>query len=154
MIIECALLVTFTRAVVMIKSETKIRVRYGETDQMGYVYYGVYAQYYEVGRVEALRQLGFSYREIEEKGILMPVVEFSVSYKKPARYDDEITVVTVMREVPTGVRLPFEYECRNAEGDLLNTGKVTLVCQEKNTGKMCRIPDWFLQAFDKINNRD
>ena len=138
----------------MFKSETKIRVRYGETDQMGYVYHGVYAQYYEVGRVEALRQMGFSYREIEERGILMPVVELSVSFKKPARYDDELTITTIMKEKPTGVRLLFDYECRNASGDLLNTGKVTLVCQEKGTGKMCRIPDWFLSSFDNNELKD
>jgi len=132
----------------MIKSETKIRVRYGETDQMGYVYYGIYAQYYEVGRVEALRKLGFSYRDIEERGIWMPVVEYSIQYKHPARYDDEITVITTMPHKPNGVRLFFEYECRNSEGILLNVGKVTLVCQDKLTGKMCRIPDWFLNAFD------
>ena len=84
----------------MIRSETKIRVRYGETDQMGYVYYGVYAQYYEVGRVDAMRSLGFSYKQIEEKGLLMPVIDFSISYKKPAFYDDEITVVTYVRDKP------------------------------------------------------
>jgi acyl-CoA thioester hydrolase len=132
----------------MIRSETKIRVRYGETDQMGYAYYGVYAQYYEVGRVEAMRLLGFSYKDVEAKGILMPVVEFSVNYKKPAYYDDEVTVITCLKEKPVGVRIPFEYECRNSAGELLNTGKVTLVCIDKNTGKMCRLPDWFISAFD------
>jgi acyl-CoA thioester hydrolase len=123
-------------------------VRYGETDQMGYAYYGVYAQYYEVGRVEAMRMLGFSYRDVEARGILMPVVEFSVNYKKPAFYDDEVTVITYLKEKPTGVRIPFEYECRNASGELLNTGKVTLVCIDKNTNKMCRLPEWFSSAFD------
>ena len=132
----------------MIKAETKIRVRYGETDQMGYVYYGVYAQYYEVGRVEAMRQLGFSYRQVEERGILMPVIDFSISYKKPAFYDDQITVVTYMRERPTGLRLIFEYECYNEAKELLNTGKVTLVLIDKKTNKMSKIPDWFQKGFD------
>ncbi len=132
----------------MIKAETKIRVRYGETDQMGYVYYGVYAQYYEVGRVEAMRKLGFSYRQVEERGILMPVIDYTISYKKPAFYDDEITVVTYMRERPTGLRLVFEYECYNEAKDLLNTGKVTLVLIDKKTNKMCKIPDWFQKGFD------
>ena len=131
----------------MIKAETKIRVRYGETDQMGYVYYGVYAQYYEVGRVEAMRKLGFSYRQVEERGILMPVIDFSISYKKPAFYDDESTVVTYMYERPTGIRLIFDYECFNAAGELLNTGKVTLVLLDKATNKMCKIPDWFQKGF-------
>jgi acyl-CoA thioester hydrolase len=131
----------------MIKSETKIRVRYGETDQMGYAYYGIYAQYYEVGRVEAMRMLGFSYKDVEARGVLMPVIEFSVNYKKPAFYDDEITVITYLKENPTGVRIPFEYECFNSNGDLLNTGKVTLVCVDKASNKMIKLPDWFKQAL-------
>ncbi len=136
----------------MIQSETKIRVRYGETDQMGVVYYGVYAQYYEVGRVETMRMLGFSYKDIEERGILLPVIDFSINYKKPAYYDDEIRVVTKLKEMVTGVRIPFEYECYNMDGDLLNTGKVTLVCKDKTSGKLCPLPPWFsnaLQAFFK-----
>lgn len=131
----------------MIKAETKIRVRYGETDQMGYAYYGIYAQYYEVGRVEAMRKLGFSYKDVEARGILMPVVDFLVNYKKPAFYDDEVTVTTYIRENPIGVKIPFEYECRNQAGELLNTGKVTLVCIDKATNKMCRLPDWFKAAM-------
>lgn len=131
----------------MIRSETKIRVRYGETDQMGYAYYGVYAQYYEVGRVEAMRLLGFSYKDVEARGILMPVIEFSVNYKKPAFYDDEITIITYLKEKPRGVRIPFEYECFNSAGELLNTGKVTLVCIDKQSNKMLKLPDWFKQAL-------
>jgi acyl-CoA thioester hydrolase len=134
----------------MVKSETKIRVRYGETDQMGYVYYGVYAQYYEVGRVEALRLLGFSYKEIEQKGLLMPVIDFSISYKKPAYYDDEITVITLIREKPNGYRFNFEYECYNSSNELLNTGKVTLVMLEKATNKMAKIPEWFENALNRF----
>jgi acyl-CoA thioester hydrolase len=132
----------------MIRSETKIRVRYGETDQMGYVYYGVYAQYYEVGRVETMRMLGFSYKEVEARGILLPVTEFVVNYKKPAYYDDEITVVTTLSARPGKIKLPFEYACFNSAGDLLNTGKVVLVCVDKITQKLCQMPDWFQQAFD------
>ena len=134
----------------MVKSETKIRVRYGETDQMGYVYYGVYAQYYEVGRVEAMRLLGFSYKEIEQKGLLMPVIDFSISYKKPAYYDDEITVITFIREKPNGYRFNFEYECYNSSNELLNTGKVTLVMLEKATNKMTKIPEWFENALNRF----
>lgn len=131
----------------MIKAETKIRVRYGETDQMGYAYYGIYAQYYEVGRVEAMRMLGFSYKEVEVRGILMPVIDFTINYKKPAYYDDEITVVTYLKERPKSIRIPFDYECYNAKGELLNTGKVTLVCIDKVTNKLCPMPDWFQKAF-------
>src|SRR5690349_16238397 len=123
----------------MIKAETKIRVRYGETDRMGYAYYGVYAQYYEVGRVEAMRLLGFSYRDVEERGILLPVVDFNIHYKKPAFYDDELNLVTYLRERPAGVRLPFEYECFNEKGELLNTGNVTLVCIDKASNRPCAL---------------
>ena|SRR5690606_26011140 len=132
----------------MVKSETKIRVRYGETDQMGYAYYGIYAQYYEVGRVETIRMLGFSYKEVEERGILLPVIDFTINYKKPAYYDDEITVVTMLKEKPTGFRIPFEYECYNTKRELLNTGKVTLVSVDKNSGKPSPLPNWFVRAFE------
>ncbi len=131
----------------MIRSETKIRVRYGETDQMGYAYYGIYAQYYEVGRVEAMRLLGFSYKEVEDRGIFMPVIDYSIHYKKPAYYDDELTIVTFLKQIPTGMRIPFEYECYNSMGELLNTGIVTLVCVDKISGKPCPMPTWFREAF-------
>ena len=131
----------------MIKSETKLRVRYGETDQMGYAYYGVYAQYYEVARVETMRMLGFSYREVEERGILMPVVDYSINYKKPAYYDDELLIIASIKEMPKGVKLLFEYECYNSKGDLLNTGKVTLVYIQKSNNKVTSIPSWLEEAF-------
>lgn len=134
----------------MITAETKIRVRYGETDQMGYAYYGIYAQYYEVGRVEAMRKLGFSYRDVESRGILMPVVEYCINYKKPAHYDDELTLVTTLRERPGPLRLRFDYECFGQPGLLLNTGHVTLVTINKLTGKMTRLPDWFEQGLDRF----
>jgi len=132
----------------MIRAETKIRVRYGETDQMGYAYHGIYAQYYEVARVEAIRLLGFSYKEVETRGIMFPVTEFAIQYRKPAFYDDEITVVACLKERPGKIKLPFDYECYNSNGELLNTGEVTLVCVDKNTGKLCQMPDWFSKAFD------
>ena len=78
----------------MFKSETKIRVRYAETDQMGYCYYGNYAQYFEVARVEALRSLGVTYKTMEENGIWLPVVDFSINYLQPAYYDEELTILT------------------------------------------------------------
>lgn len=134
----------------MIKSESKLRVRYGETDQMGYVYYGVYAQYYEVGRVEAMRQLGFSYKDVEANGILMPVVEFIVNYKKPAFYDDEITIITYIKKKPEGLKIIFDYECYNSQKELLNTGKVTLVCVDKLTQKMVKLPNWFNKALSSF----
>jgi acyl-CoA thioester hydrolase len=130
----------------MIKTETTLRVRYAETDQMGYVYYGNYAQYYEVGRVEAMRSLGFSYKEMEERGILMPVINLNVNYKKPALYDDEVKIVTMVKTLPN-VRITFEYECYNQLDELLNTGSVTLVFIDKLKNKLTMPPDWFMNAF-------
>jgi acyl-CoA thioester hydrolase len=131
----------------MIQAQTKFRVRYAETDQMGYVYYGRYAEYYEVGRVEAMRLFGFSYKEVEAKGILMPVIDLNISYKKPAFYDDEVTLITYLKEMPSGYRIKFEYECRNASNQLLNSGSVTLVFIDKQSNKMIKIPDWFSVAL-------
>lgn len=130
----------------MIKTETTLRVRYAETDQMGYVYYGNYAQYYEVGRVEAMRSLGFSYKEMEERGILMPVINLNVNYKKPALYDDEVRIVTMVKTLPN-VRITFDYECYNQLNELLNTGSVTLVFIDKLKNKLTMPPDWFMNAF-------
>lgn len=132
----------------MIKTETTLRVRYGETDQMGFVYYGVYAQYYEVGRVEAMRSLGFSYREMEESGVLMPVINLTINYKKPALYDDEVRIVTTVKEMP-GVRITFHYECFNQKNELLNTGSVTLVFIDKTKNKPMQPPAWFMDGFMK-----
>src|ERR1043165_2491554 len=111
----------------MYTSETQIRVRYGETDQMGFLYYGYYALHYEVGRAEAIRQLGFTYRELEELGIQMPVVELHVQYLRPALYDDLITVRTILKELPTGSKVEFHSELYNEAGALLNKGITTLV---------------------------
>ncbi len=116
---------------------------------MGYVYYGNYAQYYEVGRVEALRKLGFSYKDMEEKGIMLPVLELTINYKKPAFYDDEITIVTTIKEMPS-VRITFDYECYNSNKELLNTGKVTLVFIDKKSNKPCQPPTWFRDAIAKF----
>jgi acyl-CoA thioester hydrolase len=132
----------------MIKTETTLRVRYGETDQMGFVYYGVYAQYYEVGRVECMRSLGFSYKEMEESGVLMPVINLTINYKKPALYDDEVRIVTTVKEIP-GLRITFDYECYNQKDVLLNTGSVTLVFIDKQKNKPMQPPQWFMDGFMK-----
>ena len=132
----------------MVQAETTLRVRYGETDQMGFVYYGVYAQYYEVGRVEAMRSLGLSYKEMEDSGILMPVINLTVNYKKPALYDDEVRIVTTVKEIPS-LRITFHYECFNQKNELLNNGTVTLVFLDKQKNKPTLPPQWFLDAFMK-----
>ena len=135
----------------MYSSETSIRVRYGETDQMGYVYYGNYAMYYEVARVESLRQLGVTYRELEEMGVMMPVVENNSRYLAPARYDDLLKVVTTIREKP-GVRIKFEYEIFNEEGTLLNQGETLLVFINMKTNKPCRPPEHMEQVLAPFFN--
>lgn len=137
----------------MIKTETTLRVRYGETDQMGFVYYGVYAQYYEVGRVEAMRSLGFSYREMEESGVLMPVINLTINYKKPALYDDEVRIVTTVKEMP-GIRITFHYQCFNQKNELLNNGSVTLVFIDKVKNKPMMPPQWFMDGFMKRFNAE
>ena len=133
----------------MYSLQTKIRVRYGETDQMGFVYYGVYAQYYEVGRVELLRSLGLSYKSLENSGYELPVVNFTINYKKPAFYDDLLTVKTTIKEMPSA-RITFYYETLNSKGELLNTGEVVLVFMDKKTGKPCLAPAIVL---DKLNEK-
>ena len=127
-------------------SETQIRVRYAETDQMGLVYYGNYATYYEVGRTEALRSLGSSYHKLEETGVIMPVVELNVQYIKSAKYDDLLTVRTIVSQVPDR-DMVFEYEIYNSEGELLNRGKTTLVFILKKNGKRMRCPEWMQELI-------
>ena len=117
----------------MYSTEVKIRVRYAETDRMGYVYYGNYATYFEVARVEALRNLGFSYRSLEDEGIILPVLDFSIRYRRPAYYDDELTIRTIVPEMPAA-RIKFEYEVLNAAGTVITTAATTLVFIDKNTG--------------------
>ncbi|GAB1446251.1 MAG: acyl-CoA thioesterase [Cyclobacteriaceae bacterium] len=126
-------------------SETHLRVRYGETDQMGYVYYGNYASYFEVARVESLRQLGMTYKELEEMGVMMPVLENKSKYLSPALYDDNLKIVTTIREKP-GVRIRFEYEIYNEAGKKLHQGETLLVFVNKTTGRPCKPP----KAFDKV----
>ena len=130
----------------MYSLETKIRVRYAETDQMSFVYYGVYAQYYEVGRVELLRSMGLSYKEIEEMGYNLPVVNMNINYKKPAFYDDELTIRTTIKELPSA-KITFDYEIFNDAGDLLNVGEVILVFVDKETGKPCFAPEVVINKF-------
>lgn len=129
----------------MFISETQVRVRYAETDQMGYVYYGNYAQYYEVGRVEAMRSLGLSYKQMEENGIMLPVLTYNVKYIKPAVYDDLLTIKTTIKEIPA-IRIHFEYECFNEAGTLLNVGSTTLVFINRQNNKPCQAPADFSKA--------
>ena len=124
----------------MIEKDIKIRVRYGETDRMGYVYYGNYASYFEVARVEMLRSLGISYKKIEDDGVMLPVLEFKIKYFKPAFYDDELIIRTRITSLP-GVRIHFEYETYNSKEELLNKAETTLVFVDIKTGKPRNIPE-------------
>ncbi|MES2799740.1 MAG: thioesterase family protein [Bacteroidota bacterium] len=123
-------------------STTQLRVRYGETDQMGYCYYGNYAQYLEVGRVEALRLLGMSYKEMEAQGFMLPVSEFSIKYHAPAKYDDLLTITTKIVSLE-GVRLLFNYEIINELEQKICSAATTLVFVNKTTMRPINPPDNF-----------
>ncbi|MBK9412779.1 MAG: acyl-CoA thioesterase [Bacteroidetes bacterium] len=123
----------------MITNEIQVRVRYAETDQMGYVYYGNYATYFEVARVELLRSIGFTYKKLEEEGIMLPVFEFSIKYFKPAFYDDLLTIKTTL-EYNDGARIRFHYEIFNESGSLLNKAETTLVFIDRTTNRPTIMP--------------
>ncbi|GGH04310.1 acyl-CoA thioesterase [Pedobacter zeae] len=135
----------------MYSHSTKIRVRYGETDQMGYMYYGNYAQYYEVGRVEMLRSLGMSYSSMEADGIMMPVLELKCKYIKPALYDQEIMVKTIIKTLP-GIRIFFEYELYNENEELINIGATTLVFVDMKKNKPTNPPQNFMEKLSVFFN--
>ncbi len=128
----------------MLKNNTTIRVRYAETDQMGFVYYGNYAQYLEIGRVEALKSVGLSYRSLEESGFMLPVKELKIAYKKAAHYDDELIITTEVREMPNN-RIVFNYEIKREE-ELLIVAETTLFFMSKE-GRACRPPQFFLDQM-------
>lgn len=124
----------------MFTKEHQLRVRYAETDQMGYVYYGNYATYYEVARVEALRSIGFSYKEMEASGIMMPVLENHSRFLLPGKYDEQLTIRTSIREMP-GVRIRFYYEILNEQGETIHTGETLLTFLRTDTHRPCRPPE-------------
>lgn len=131
----------------MLVFENKFRVRYADTDQMGYMYYGNYATYYEVARTEMLRSTGISYKELEGMGVMLPVTELQSKYLQAAKYDDLITVKTIIRERPS-VRIRFEYEMHNEAGTLLNKGETILVFVDMKTGRPCRPPAAFEEKMN------
>jgi acyl-CoA thioester hydrolase len=114
---------------------------------MGFVYYGYYAMYYEVARVESLRQLGLTYRELEEMGVMMPVLENKSKFLGPALYDENLRIVTTLREKPT-VRIGFEYEIFNEQDKLIHRGETLLAFVDKTTGRPCRPPKVMLQILE------
>lgn len=133
----------------MYVNEIQIRVRYAETDQMGYVYYGHYAAYFEVARVEMLRSLGFSYKILEEVGVILPVLNYSIKYIRPAYYDDLLKIKTVIKDLPTA-RIRFDYETFNEKEELINIAETTLVFVNKKTGRPGSPPLDLLEVMRKF----
>lgn len=131
----------------MYSHEVQIRVRYGETDQMGYLYYGNYAQYYEVGRVETIRSLGLTYKELEEKhGIWLPVMSLDMRFVRPAYYDDLLTVRSELRELP-GEHIVFHVEVFNEKKKIVNAGRVRLCFFDAATKKVVHAPEHLLEKL-------
>lgn len=131
----------------MYRSSTQVRVRYGETDQMGFLYYGNYALYYEVGRVESIRQLGLSYKALEALGVHMPVVSLEAQYLRPALYDDLITVQTTINELPVESSIQFHTELFNENNKLLNKAVTTLVFYDPIAKRKTTMPEALLQLL-------
>ncbi|OUS00687.1 thioesterase [Flavobacteriales bacterium 33_180_T64] len=126
--------------------EIQFRVRYGETDQMGVVYHGNYAQYFEMGRTEWFRKKGFSYKKLEEDGIMLPVVSLAINYKKSAYYDDFIKVKTKLVKTPT-VKIEFEHEILNENNEILTIGKSVLVFMDIHKNRPTRCPEYLLDKL-------
>jgi len=127
--------------------EIQIRVRYGETDQMGVVYHGNYALYLEAGRIEWLRKLGISYKSMEENGIMLPVVSLNINYEKSAGYDDVINVKTQLKNIPTA-KIEFEYEITNDKGEIITSANTTLVFIDMKTNRPVRAPQYILDLLE------
>jgi acyl-CoA thioester hydrolase len=135
----------------MLTFETSLRVRYGETDKMGYVYYGIYAQYFEVGRTDFMRQVGITYKSLEEQGIIMPVISMNVKYHKPVVYDELLIIKTTIHETPT-TRVTFCYEIFNEQKQLVTSGNTTLVFVLAASRRPVKAPDAVIAALEYINN--
>lgn len=129
--------------------QVQIRVRYSETDQMRVVYHGNYAQYFEVGRVEWLRNKGISYKWMEDNGIMLPVVSLVMNYKKPARYDELLTLKTILKKQKS-VRIEFDYELYNEKAELLTTGNSVLVFVDMKTGRPIAPPLYLLELLNRM----
>lgn len=131
----------------MFISETTVRVRYAETDQMNVVYHGNYAQYFEVGRAESIRQLGFTYKDMEAMGIIMPIVEWHAKFIRPAHYDELLTVKTMLKELPSDHRIEFLQEVYNEKQKLLTSGKVVLYFLSADTREKTTMPGALMEKL-------
>lgn len=129
--------------------DIQVRVRYAETDQMGVVYHGNYAQYFEMGRVEWLRNLGVSYKWMEDNGVMLPVVSLTMNYKKSARYDDLLTIRTILNKL-SSVKIEFDYEIYNESNELLTTGNSVLVFVDMKTGRPTMAPKYVSEKVELL----
>ncbi|PHR74015.1 MAG: thioesterase [Lutibacter sp.] len=135
----------------MLTHELEIRVRYGETDQMSYVYHGNYATYFEMGRVEWLRNIGTSYKEMESNGIMLPVLSLNVNYLKPAKYDDLLKLKTTLKKIPS-VKIEFDFEIFNQKNELLTTGFTSLVFIDIKRNRPTKCPQHLLEKITPLFN--
>ena len=129
---------------------SKVRVRYGETDQMGVVYHANYAKYFEIGRTEWLRHLGITYASMEENGVMLPVILLKIDYKKSAKYDDVLSIKTKLLEVPN-VRIKFYYEILNDREEILVSGQTDLVFIDMKRNRPTKCPSYLLDKLQKIS---
>ena len=126
---------------------TNVRVRYGETDQMGVVYHGNYASYFEIARTEWLRNLGVTYKELEIKGIMLPVISLFFNFIKSAKYDDVLTIIVILKKKPL-VKIEFDYEIYNQKKEKISTGNSILAFMDMKTNKPLRCPDYILEKLN------
>ncbi len=131
----------------MKKFSTNVRVRYGETDQMGVVYHGNYASYFEIARTEWLRNLGVTYKELENKGIMLPVISLFFNFIKSAKYDDVLTIIVILKKKPL-VKIEFDYEIYNQKKEKISTGNSVLAFMDMKTNKPLRCPDYILEKLN------
>lgn len=136
----------------MFIAETKVRVRYAETDQMGVVYHSNYFQYFEVARAEAIRDLGYTYADMEKEGVMMPIVEVQAKYLRPAFYDQLLTIKTILKELPSNHKIEFHQEVFNENTELLATGRVVLYFMEMKSKKRHSMPERLLEKIQPFFN--
>jgi acyl-CoA thioester hydrolase len=135
----------------MFTTKTTYRIRYADTDQMGVVYYGNYPRFYEIGRSEMIRDLGYTYKELEETGVFMPVASVNAKYRMPLYYDELITIETSIKKMPQA-RMVFFHSIYNSKNELVHTAEVTLVFLSKETNRPVRVPQYMISALEKMTD--
>lgn len=133
----------------LISAQTTYRIRYSDTDQMGVVYYGNYPRFYEIGRTEMIRDFGYTYKELEESGVYMPIADLTCKYHKSLFYDELITIKTVLNEMPRA-RMVFHHTIFNSKNELVHSAEITLVFLSKETNRPVRAPEYMINALNKM----